>query len=654
MKSKLIRRGLGLLTASGLVAAGALGVAPAQAVTKTTLIIGDGLGWSSLNTANPDENSAINADVAYLTGGPGFWYYDNKPSQVLNTKFGSFKVLTNKTGNFTVQYTINKGLVWSDGTPIDAVDMLLSHVVSSSVYSKAAGLGDPNNADVAPTFYSGGYGGSYDNHVVGVPVISADHMSLTIKYDQYLSDWKVSTPGLWPVHALEQLAAGKTTAQGAAANTAAKALFLKDFSAAVATTASAAKTAAQARMAAMGDKWTNSYNFDSSNYDGSNTLINIAAGPFKLSTYDHTTATVTLVRNSKYNSGPALATKNPVQTVVFKYVQDGTASVQALQNGDINLYQGNPGAAGLSTLQTLDTAGSINLDGGTSATYEHIDLRAGDGAGAPGTYRGLFAFGTKGKDLRLAFLLAFPRFATMTNQLKPYNSKATLLNSNFTLPGSIYYAATTKGSGILDNKTYTIGGTKYTYNFNVTSAAQQTANEALALKIVQKYYPNAGDGVDTAALHVNLLRSGRQMRVENNAVIVAHEGNAGFTVTNRTTAGWSAKLSLNEFDAEEFAWVPNAIAPTTSNAQYLSDGGNNHMGWNDAGVDDLLHKLEGPLSDAQIGAIYGQAEKIIINNSWTLPMYQWPQVTAYSKSVYNVKGSSISPTYAWNYWEWHF
>jgi len=651
MKSSLFRRGVGMAAAGALAFTGLAGISTsADAATKSTLIIGDGVGWSSLNPGNPDYNSAINADVAYLTG-QGFWYYDNKPSLVANTDFGTYANIKNTPKDFEVTYTVKKGQVWSDGTPIDAVDLLLSHVLSSSKYSIAAGLGDPAS-DAGPLFKSGGYGGGYDLHEVGLPVLSKDHMSLTIKFDEPQPNWKVETPGPSAVHTLEELAAGKTTLQSASANLAAKALFLADF-----TNASKGVAAAKARMAQMADVWSNAYNFDTTSYDrAAKPLLAVGNGPYSVKSFDFANKTLTLDLNSKFSSGHKVNAAKPVKTIVFKFVADGTASVQALQNGDINLYQGSPGAAGYSTLQTLQTGGTVNLAGGVSATYEHIDLRTGDGPGTSDNYNGLFAesHGQKGKDLRLAFLLAFPRKAILDTQLKPFNPKAALLNSNFTLNGSTRYPTITKLNGLTTVHSVTISGKKYSYNFNVTTDAQQAANEALALKLVQKWYPTADNGKDLAALHVNLIRSGRQMRVENNALIVAHEGNAGFTVSNQTTAGWSGKLSNNEFDAEEFAWTPNAITQNGSNANYLSDGGNNHCGWFDESLDSTLHQLDSVLSEKDITNISGQAEGVITSHAWTLPIFQWVQVTAYSKGVFGVKPSSLSPTYAWNYWEWHF
>jgi len=77
---------------------------------------------------------------------------------------------------------VNPGRVWSDGTSIDGVDLLLSHVLSSDAYSIAAGLGDPKSKTNPPAFNGLGYSGVYSNNIVGEPTLSADHMSVTLRY----------------------------------------------------------------------------------------------------------------------------------------------------------------------------------------------------------------------------------------------------------------------------------------------------------------------------------------------------------------------------------------------------------------------------------------------------------------------------------------
>ena len=395
MKATRIMRSVAVAGVSALTIAGlsAVAVAPAGAAARSTVIMMETTAMTSLNSGTPDTNLVTNSDVGYLTG-IGFVYYDNKPNLVRNTKFGTFGVVKKTATDFEVKYTVNKGQVWSDGTPIDAVDLLLSHVLSSGKYSIAAGLGDPSNG--APAFDSVGYGGSYDGHIVGNPVLSADHMSVTLKYDSFQPEWEILGPGPSPVHALELMVDGKKALGTPAANLAAKAQFLKDFT-------SKNKT----RLAKMGAIWSKSYNIKTVD-SSTNPLLLVGNGAFKVQSAV-ADQSVTMVRNSKYTSGPAMATTNPINKIIFSFIADGSPSFQALRNGDIDIYDGQPDTSGLAQLQAIKSA---TVYGGVSATYEHVDLRAGAAQGGTTAYTGPFAGDSqKAKDLRHAFLLALPRDA---------------------------------------------------------------------------------------------------------------------------------------------------------------------------------------------------------------------------------------------------
>ncbi len=224
------------------------------------------------------------------------------------------KIAKQAEKDFQIEYTVAKGQVWSDGAPIDAVDLLLSHIVASNTYSAAAGLGDPSNTDVKPAFDSVSYGSTYGEHVGGVPKLSADKMSLTVKFDKPLPDWELLAPGPSPVHALSLMADGKKGLQSAAANKAAKASFLKDFT-----------SKNTARLKKMGEIWSTGY--DVTSVDSStNPLLLISNGGFIVSKFTAGDS-MTLVRNAKYSSGPAMAKKNPIKTVVIKIIKDNTAAV---------------------------------------------------------------------------------------------------------------------------------------------------------------------------------------------------------------------------------------------------------------------------------------------------------------------------------------
>ena len=253
------------------------------------------------------------------------------------------KIVKQKPKDFRIQYTVTKGQKWSDGTPIDAVDLLLTHVVASGKYSIDAGLGDPS-ADGATAFNSTSYGGTYDDNVVGLPKLSADKMSLTVKFAKPLPDLELLAPGPSAVHALRLMADGKKGLQSASVNAAAKAKFLKAFT--------SKNTNA---LKAMGKVYNEDYNV--TKVDGTtNKLLLVSNGGFIVSKLTYGDS-MTFVRNPNYSSGPAMATKKPIKTVVIKIIKDDTAAVQALRNGDLDMYyQTLPTAAGRITLQGLPNA----------------------------------------------------------------------------------------------------------------------------------------------------------------------------------------------------------------------------------------------------------------------------------------------------------
>ena len=170
---------------------------PASAATRSTVVVIDSNTFTSLNSSTTEHNLVLNSNVGYMTG-IGFNYYNDKPELIENKTFGSYKIISKSP--FKVKYTVNKGRVWSDGTPITGVDLLLTHVVSSNQYSIDAGLGDPASTTQTPVFDSGGYSRTYNTLIKDV-TLATDRMSVVIEWKSFFPDWEVYAPGVSPVHA---------------------------------------------------------------------------------------------------------------------------------------------------------------------------------------------------------------------------------------------------------------------------------------------------------------------------------------------------------------------------------------------------------------------------------------------------------------------
>ena len=597
-----------------------LGVAaPAVAATRTTVVIVASNALTSLNPGTPDTNLVTNSDVAYLSGS-GFVYYDDKKALIRNTTFGTFKVVKNSTTDFRVQYTVNAGRLWSDGTPINGEDLLLSHILSSNAYSIAAGLGDPADTKVVPAFNAGGYGGVYDSSIVGTPTLSADRMSVTLQFNKKIPDWELYGPGPSPVHALVLMSEGKSKLGTAAENEAARDRFVKAF-----------QTKDTATLKKIGKVWSEDFNISSIN-DKTNPLLLVSNGGFLVDSAV-TDQNVTLKLNPKYNSGPKTS---GIETIVFKFISDGTAAAQALANKEIDVYQGQPTADAVAQLKAIK---GVTVIGGTNACYEHVDVRVAPASGTTTTYNGPFAAssGQKGKDLRTAFLLAYPREEIVEKLIKPINSSAVVVNSLFTLPDEAAYSKIVGPNGV----------SKYT-------AGTQEKRTATALALVKKYYPTAKAGSGSVKVKLLWGQPSNQRRASEAALVKAALAKAGFDVNTAGTSGWSGFLDDNSYDAAFFAWCPSSVTQTGTNANFQSDGGNNFLGYNNSALDTILHSLEVKLPDSQITAKYIQAERLLMADAISLPIFQHPAATAVNSDLIGIKPAPLTPNLVWNYWEWHY
>jgi peptide/nickel transport system substrate-binding protein len=587
---------------------------PAQAATRSTIVIHDTNSLTSFNSSTPDTNLTINSKVGNLTG-IGFLYINDKKNVIRNTTFGDFKIVKNTATDFRIAYTVNKGLVWSDGTPINGVDLLMSHVLSSNKYSIEAGLGDPDSDNV-PAFNSNGYGGTYSDNIVGLPTLSADKMTLTLQFKQKIANWDLYGPGPSPVHTLVLMAEGKKGLQSVKDNEAARDRFFAAYN-----------TKNTAVLKSMGKVWSNDYNITQVDAT-TNALLWVGNGGFTVDSAV-TKSSVTLKVNPKYNSGPKLS--GTIDTVVFKFIADGTAAAQALANGELDVYSGQPTADAVAALKKLT---NVNLIGGINACYEHWDTRVGNAPGQP-DYTGIFkGHGGKGADLRRAFLLSVPREEINEKLIRPINPVAPILGSTFIAPGFEGYErlVANNGSGFYQGS--------------------QAELNAKATRLLKKHYPNASP---SNPVKVTVLVPGNNpRRAAEFALAKANALKVGFDLVGDVQASWSPKIQLSTYDAQFFAYCPSAVTQAGSNSNFQVGGGNNRNGVNLPGLDVILNKLQLPMDNRTFISTIIQAERIINAEGLTSGVFLHPAVTAVNKALKGIKPSPLSDDVVWNWWEWSY
>lgn len=615
-KSRFFRVAIAIFAAAAVALTGV--VLPSNANTKDSVVTIENNGFTSLNASVRGYNLATNSYVNYLTG-QGFYYIDDKLKIVPNKIYGSYRVSKDTATDFQTEWKLNKGLVWNDGTPITAEDLLLTHVICSNQYAIDSGLGDPATGT---TFNALCYSGLYNTATAGKPTIGKDNLTVTYRWKYPIPDWELNGPGTFPVHTLVLLAEGKTSLGTAAENTAAKKKFLDAYNGNNPTL-----------LKKMGEVWSKDY-ITKSVSSSTNPLLLVRNGAYNIKEIV-ADQSITVVQNPRYNTGP----KPKIKTIIIKIVS-GAAAPQAIANKEADIFSGQATVDSVRQFQRLSGVGTVIYP---QAVYEHVDLRTGKYSATGAEYTGPFAItgnktaDAKARDLRRAMLLSVPRKEIETKLVRRINPRGQLMNSLWTLTNDALNPQVVAKNG---SKVW--GGT-------------DEARRAQALALVRKHYPNASETNPGFTVTMNWGNpADNPRRVAQAQLIVASAAKAGIKVINDGKAAWGANLGNVAFDLSFFAWQKTSPSPLGSLGIYRSGGGGNYAGWKNAAIDAQIAKLERRTSKAEKVKIFQAIDKITNKEALSLPLFQHTAVVAYNSSLKNVKPSPISPIIYWNFWEWTY
>ncbi len=383
---------------AALILAGCTSTPAAQGPTVTVATA------DALRSSNPQTvsgNTPANIDVAYLTNS-SFVSYDSTPKLVHNSAFGTYRVLS--TRPLTVKYTVNSGVTWSDGTPVDAADMLLAWASALSRY---------NSTGV--DFQSIDAGGALDL-VDAVPKISDDGRSITLVYSKRFVDWRTAFEIGVPAHTTYRIAYPGTSPS--------------DAKAAVISAIQHGKTAVLAKIATA---WSTGYELRSM---PSNTDLLVSDGAYTITAF--TSAGVTLTANPKYSWG----VKPSVSTIKLRFSEDPAAQERALASGSVDVVSGQASAQSVAALKALPR---VTVSASVESTFEHVDLTFDNhGPFDSASYGGSQQ---RALEVRQAFLKTIPRQQILDAVVRPVDANASLDNSQTFLPGAPGYSGSVSANG---------------------------------------------------------------------------------------------------------------------------------------------------------------------------------------------------------------
>jgi len=561
----------------------------------TVTVAADG-AFDSANPATTFGNSATNLSVSSLTN-DWFFSVDDTPAVVRDESFGSYELVSGDP--LTVKYTVNAGVRWSDGVPVDAADLLLNWVANSRArdtpgYVPGA-LADPQTHEIsgdlpADTVYfdSGAQPDSGLGLVHDLPTVGDDNRSITMVYSAPYADWELVFPSALPAHVVGG-----------------KALGLTDSGAAKTAVTSAIESDDTGTLSKIASFWNSGFNFTELPTDPELTL---STGPYTISGFE-AGESVTLRANPDYTG----ARKPSIESVVFRHIADPLAAVQALRAGEVDVISAPATAAVANALDALDDVTSLS---GSAGTYEHLDLQAANSkSGAFDDPR-----------VREAFLKVVPRQKLLEQLVEPVAGSAVRSrDSQVLIPGTAGYADSEKRNG---------------------SAAYDDVDVAGSRALL------AAAGVSAPEVCI-LYESTNPRRVEEFQLIAESAARAGFVVTDCGDPDWRELLGAsNNYDAALFGWSTPSLAVSAASDTFRTNGSNNYSFFANPEVDTVTARLGVELDPASQVRLQQQLDALLFENFYGLPLFELPTLTAHTDRISGVAPSALAPGVVWNLPDW--
>jgi len=602
--------------------------------------------------------NAANNTIIYLTQGPGFAFFDQDLNYVRNTDFGTFELVGQTADTMTVRYTINEGVQWSDGTPVDAADMILWWAANNDrfdhieVGADAAATVVPNDANFIPGSTSISTSGEF-------PIISDDGRTITFTYNQTRSDWYfLFGSSSVPAHIVARRALGiqdpeeakqaLITALGGPENFRAQdgtevPTVVSDFNHDVQRDSelNPILDAAGNRIPVLADSTITTfvtpdsdaigriaqvYNDDwffTSFDSNSDQDLTITQGPFRLVEWVEGEF-MRLERNPNFTAHGSVVTVPAVDEITVRFIGDPMAQVMALQNGEVDIIMPQTSVDTLAAVQALNGVHYMPM---TIGTYEHVTLMMNNGGPFDPAHWGGNA--DTARAVRNAFLHTLPYDDIINLLVRQEDPNAVLRQSFLQVPGAPDYDTIVAGN---------------------ESAVFQVQDLELARQILV----DAGLE-DQLPINVRFLYGNNATRRANQFELIRAAAPDLFNVIDNGSPDWGTILRSGDgsFDAALFGWGSTSTSPANAEATYVTGGINNIGGFDNAEVNRLWAEVIASTDQNEIVELQRQIEEILWTEGFGAPIFQWPGIIAWRDNVQNVSAIPFSIQWAWNFWEWN-
>lgn len=542
--------------------------------------------FSSFNSNSSEGNVDINGKIAYATHS-GFVYINNDLEVEKNEDFGTMEVLSEDP--LSVKYTVNEGVNWSDGEPVDGGDLLLSWAIGSGYFNDAT-TDDAGEIVSGATYfdYAGDTGGLA---LTELPEIGDDGRSITLNYSEPFADYEVAfglmTEGgiSTPAHVLAE--------KGGLADEDALIELIE-----TEPKGDPESPVERPEVQALADFWNTGFDTKSLPTDESLFLSN---GPFIASAITPDQS-MTLTRNEDYSWGP----EAKVDEITVRYIGEAPAQVQALQNGEVDIIAPQASA---DTVEQLEGLEGVTVEQGNQLSYDHLDLN----------FSGVF----EDEAVREAFMKTVPRQQIVDTIVKKINPDAQPLDSQLFLTDQAPYEESSSNNG---SEAYA--------EVDIEGAKELLDGATPEVRIMYNR-----DNPNRLNSYTLIAESAAQ------AGFKIVDGGLG-------SSDWGAALGNGTYDATIFGWINSGVGVSGVPQIFKSGNGSNFNGFSSPEADELMNELIVTTDPDEQDALQVQIDKLIWDSKYGLPLFQVPGVDAYSDNVTGIEYMPNQTGVWWNFWDW--
>lgn len=332
-----------------------------------------------------------------------------------------------------------------------------------------------------------------------------------------------------------------------------------------------------------------------------------SGGPFKVKNWNGGKA-LTLVPNENwYGKGPKL------DRLVYRIIDDQAQMPTALQNGEVDAIVPQPQ---VDLIEQVKQIPDVNYKVTPALSWEHYDLNLDN------------KFLAK-KPLRKAMFTAIDRQKVLDKTVAQFSDSIKKMNNHNLVPGqpNYYDTVTPTGHG----------------SGNVQKAKQILTDAGYQIKDDGLYTP---EGKKVPAFTMRYT-GGNAIRKTESELFKSMVAPLGVDINIRTTDDLGGTLSSGQYDVIVFGWIAGPFPFNGAQQLWTCGSESNYGGWCNEKATKLFQEAAASTDQSEAYAKMKQADKILSEAAYVLPLYQKPNFMAMYERYGNVRpnGSNAGPPY---------